>query len=300
MRPRSPDAGSSTSSCLLALVGEGIEASLTPPMQEREGHEHGIDLTYRRVDTLGTGIGRDELPDLVARLRDEGYDGFNVTHPFKQAVVALLDDVSEQAADLGSVNTVLVHDGRLLGRNTDWSGFAQALSEGLSESLSESPPAEATDPVLVVGGGGAGVSVGYGLLHLGFPHVVIADLDVQRAADCVVRLGKRFGDDRVSVADDLRKELERAAGVVNATPVGMRGHPGTPFAADLLSPDQWVSDIVYFPLETQLVAAARARGCRVVTGGGMAVHQAVEAFTLFTGRPADPSRMRRHFAELAA
>jgi shikimate dehydrogenase len=282
------------SSMLLGLVGEGITASLTPAMQEREGQEHGIAVTYRLLDAEALGIERSGLPDLVARLVDEGYDGFNVTHPFKQAVVPLLDEVSEHATDLGAVNTVVVSDGALLGRNTDWSGYAQAFSDAMGDAM----PAVTAAPALVVGGGGAGVAVGYALLHLGVPHVRVAELDHDRAEDWALRLGKRFGDTRVSIARDVPSALAESGGVVNATPVGMRGHPGTPIPVELLRPDLWVSDVVYFPLETELVRTARARGCTVVAGGGMAVHQAVEAFSLFTGRQADAVRMQRHFAEL--
>jgi len=282
------------SSMLLGLVGEGITASLTPAMQEREGQEHGIAVTYRLLDAEALGIERSGLPDLVARLVDEGYDGFNVTHPFKQAVVPLLDEVSEHATDLGAVNTVVVSDGALLGRNTDWSGYAQAFSDAMGDAM----PAVTAAPALVVGGGGAGVAVGYALLHLGVPHVSVAELDHDRAEDWALRLGKRFGDTRVSIARDVPSALAESGGVVNATPVGMRGHPGTPIPVELLRPDLWVSDVVYFPLETELVRTARARGCTVVAGGGMAVHQAVEAFSLFTGRQADAVRMQRHFAEL--
>ena len=124
------------------------------------------------------------------------------------------------------------------------------------------------------------------------------DADPDRADACVVRLAKRYGDDRVGVGSDLERALADAEGLVNATPVGMHGHPGTSVPEDLVRPDLWVSDVVYFPLETELVRLARSRGCRVVPGGGMAVHQAVGAFEEFTGRAADADRMSRHFEEL--
>jgi shikimate dehydrogenase len=154
------------------------------------------------------------------------------------------------------------------------------------------------DRVLLVGAGGAGVAVGYGLLRQGAEWLHVLDADQASAAACVERLAARFGDDRVSVARDLDPALSEVQGVVNATPVGMLGHPGTAIPFDRLRSDLWVSDVVYFPLETALLAAARARGCRVLPGGGMAVHQAVGAFEYFTGRPADPARMAAHFKEL--
>ncbi len=261
-------------------------------MQTREGSENGLAVSYRLIDAGRLGLGVDDLPDLLDWAERLGFDGLNVTHPFKQAVVPLLDDLSEAADDLGAVNTVVLRDGRRLGRNTDWSGFSRAFGRQLAGAES--------DRALLVGAGGAGVAVGYGLLSQGAEHVAVYDVRDDRADECVVRLAKRFGEDRVGVVHDLAGALAGADGVVNATPIGMHGHPGSAVPAELLRPDLWVADIVYFPLETQLVSSARARGCRVMSGGGMAVEQAVGAFELFTGRAPDADRMHRHFAELTA
>ncbi len=276
----------------LGLVGAGIGGSLTPAMQEREGRESGLAVSYRIVDAEALGLGVEDLPEILTWAERLGYDGLNITHPFKQAVVPLLDELSEDAADLGAVNTVLLRDGRRLGRNTDWSGYGRAFRQVLPDAVE--------DRVVLVGAGGAGVAVGYALLHQGAEHVAVVDADRERADACVVRLAKRFGDDRVAVATDLEGTLAHAQGVVNATPVGMNGHAGTSVPAGLLRADLWVSDVVYFPLETELIGLARERGCRVLPGGGMAVGQAIDAFELFTGRPADAERMARHFAELTS
>jgi len=279
-------------SYVLGLVGEDISASLTPAMQEREGRECGLQLSYRIIDARMLGLDVDDLPDLLDWAQRLGFDGLNVTHPFKQAVLPLLDELSDDAADLGAVNTVVLRDGRRLGRNTDWSGYGAAFRNALPDAVH--------DRVVVLGAGGAGAAVGYGLLDQGAEHVAVLDTDADRAHDCAVRLAKRYGDDRVSAVSDLAAALADAQGVVNATPTGMNGHPGTAVPRELLTPDLWVSDVVYFPLETELVRLARDRGCRVVTGGGMAVHQAVGAFECFTGRVPDADRMSRHFAELTA
>jgi shikimate dehydrogenase len=276
----------------LGLLGAGIGGSLTPAMQEREGRESGLALSYRIIDAEELGLGVDDLPEILTWAERFGYDGLNVTHPFKQAVVPLLDELSEDAADLGAVNTVVLRDGRRLGRNTDWSGYSRAFRQVLPDAVS--------DRVVLVGAGGAGVAVGYALLHQGAEHVAVVDSDVERADACAVRLAKRYGDDRVGVATDLAVALADAGGLVNATPVGMNGHPGTPVPADLLRPELWVSDVVYFPLETELIGLARDRGCRVLPGGRMAVGQAIGAFEHFTGRTPDADRMAAHFAELTS
>lgn len=274
----------------LALVGEGIGQSLTPALQRREGAAAGLDLDYHLIDAAVSGFGAEDLADLLAWAQRSGYAGLNVTHPFKQVVLPLLDEISEDAVDLGAVNTVVFRDGRRHGHNTDWSGWGRGFRRVLPDAV--------RDRVVLVGAGGAGAAVGYALLEQGASHVTVVDLDEDKRDECVVRLGKVYGDERLSVSDDLAAALATAQGVVNATPIGMIGHDGIPVPADLLRPDLWVSDVVYRPLETRLIAAARERGCRVVPGGGMAVFQAVGAFELFTQRPADPERMLTHFEEL--
>ena len=261
-------------------------------MQEREGREAGLSLTYRLIDADAHGFTKADLPELLAWVRRLGFDGVNITHPFKQAVVPLLDELSDDARDLGAVNTILFREGRMLGRNTDWSGYGRAFRAVLPDAVH--------DRVLLIGAGGAGVAVGYGLLRQGASRVDVLDADQDAATACVERLSARFGPGRVGIAGDLETALAGAQGVVNATPVGMLGHPGSAVPVASLRGDLWVSDVVYFPLETALVAAARARGCRVLPGGGMAVQQAVGAFEYFTGLPADSARMEAHFKELTA
>lgn len=283
-------AGEDSRGCVLGLVGSGISASLTPAMHECEARASGLPLAYRTIDAEVLGFGAADLQDVLTWARRLGYDGLNVTHPFKQAVLPWLDGVSSAAADLWAVNTVVFRGGRMLGHNTDWSGWGRAFRAVLPEAVH--------DRAVVVGGGGAGVAVGYALLEQGAEHVAIFDLDVSRAEDCALRLAKCFADDRVSPVTDLPTALAAAHGVVNATPVGMLGHEGMSIPSRLLRADLWVADVVYFPLETQLVRTARDLGCRVVPGGGMAVGQAVDAFELFTGVRPDADRMAAHFAEL--
>lgn len=286
MPASSPD----RTSYLLGLLGAGIGGSLTPAMQEREGRESGLDLVYRLLDAEQRGFDADDLPEVLAWAQRLGFDGLNITHPFKQRVIPLLDELSDDADDLGAVNTVVFRDGRMLGRNTDWSGWGRAFRRQLPDAV--------TDRAVLVGAGGAGAAVGYALLDQGAEHVSIVDVDREKAQDCATRLAKRYGDDRVTATPDLAGALAEAQGLVNATPTGMTGHGGLPIPAELVREDLWVSDVVYFPLETELVTLARSRGCRVVTGGGMAVFQAVGAFEYFTGHRPDAERMVRHFGEL--
>jgi shikimate dehydrogenase len=265
-------------SCLVGLVGTGIGPSLSPALHEREADRLGLRYLYRRLDLDDLGLPATAIGDVLAAARLAGYDGLNVTHPCKQLVLDHLDELDPQAAAVGAVNTVVLADGRATGHNTDASGFARAVAEGL--------PDAALGEVVLLGAGGAGAACAHALLSLGAGLLRIFDRDAPRAAALAERLGPRA----VAVGSPA---TAGADGLVHATPTGMRAHPGLPLPADLLDPRLWVADVVYRPLNTALVAAARERGCRVLPGGRMAVHQAADAFRLFTGIEPDADRMLR-------
>ncbi|MGY1692699.1 shikimate dehydrogenase [Geodermatophilus sp. SYSU D01105] len=279
---------------LVGLVGTGIGPSLTPPLHEREADQLGLRYLYRRLDLDRLRRPATAIGEVLAAARLAGYDGLNVTHPCKQLVLPHLDELSPDAEALGAVNTVVLHEGRAVGHNTDWSGFARAFDRGL--------PDAALDRVALLGAGGAGAAVAHALLTLGTARLTIVDVDVQRAVELAGSLSERFGTARAAGGGlaTLPVALADADGLVHATPTGMAAHPGLPLDAGLLRPDLWVADIVYRPLETQLVRTARDLGCRVLDGGGMAVFQAVDAFRLFTGVEPDAERMLAHFTSLVS
>lgn len=275
---------------LCGLIGHGIQASLTPAMHEREGDEQGLRSQYKLIDLHALGLGAEALPELLQAAERMGFTGLNITHPCKQAVIPLLDELSPDAAALGAVNTVLLRDGKRIGHNTDWSGYAEAFRRNME--------GVALDRVVQLGAGGAGAAVAHALLTMGVGQLTIQDMDPARAQALAASLSERFGAGRALACADLPAALAAADGLVHCTPTGMAAHPGLPLPAELLRPALWVSEIVYFPLETELLRTARALGCRTLSGGGMAVLQAVQAFRLFTGREPDPERMLRHFAEM--
>ena len=257
-------------------------------MHEREGARLGLDYAYRLVDFDQLGLDDAALGTVIAAAEDLGFSGFNVTHPFKQSVVPLVTELSTTAAAIGAVNTVVFKDGRRGGHNTDSWGFAESFRENMSGCR--------LDHVLQLGAGGAGAAVAHALLDLGTAHLALVDTAARRVEQLAERLNARFAN-RVEVATDIEAAFARASGVVNTTPVGMAKYPGLPFAADLLSPRHWVAEIIYFPAETALLRLARERGCRTLSGLGMAVNQAVRAFELFTGIKPDKAAMTRYFAE---
>ena len=274
---------------LTGLVGRDIGASRSPWLHEREAQAQGLALKYHLLDFAALGRDESHLCAQLAAAADQGYAGLNVTYPYKQAVIRCLDELAPSAARVGAVNTVRFAAGKRVGHNTDVIGFAESLRDGL--------PAAALDCVLQLGAGGGGAATAQALLELGAATLLVCDHDRARAAALVEKLQAGFGAERAAVIDDPLLVMDRADGVVNATPMGMAANPQPPLGTSRLTPRHWVADIVYFPLETQLLRDARARGCRTLDGSGMVVYQAAAAFEIFTGRKADRARMLRSFIE---
>ena len=272
---------------LIGLIGTDIQSSAAPEVHMVEGENLGFRYIYRLIDLTALKLGVEALPDLVASAERLGFTGLCITHPCKQAVIPLLTDLSEHAQALGAVNTVILRDGRRIGHNTDWIGFAEAFRRNLGDLPRRR--------VVQLGAGGAGVAVAYAGLELGYGEITLFDPDPGRLGAAMERLSARFGADRVHAGRDLEAALAAADGLVNATAVGMAGHPGIPLSPTLLRADLWVSDVIYVPDETELLRAARALGARTDNGAGMNIYQAVEQVRLFTGQEPDPVRMRRSF-----
>ena len=283
-----------TRRALVGLIGANIGRSLSPALHEDafaaagiKGHYHLMDL-----DVLGP---RADLGLLMAAVRVTGFAGINITHPCKEAVLGLLDEISPEARQIGAVNTVVIDGGgRTCGYNTDRAGFRRSFEEALGR------PAVQGRKAALIGAGGAGRAVACALMDLGAGEVAIFDQDRQRAESLSRTLRAGGAATRFVTVPGLGDALADAAGAVNATPVGMLGYGGIPIPPEQLRPELWIADVVYTPLETGLIAAARARGCRVMTGGGMCVHQAAEAFRLFAGVEPDVGRMQRLFDRLGA
>ncbi|MEU1475184.1 shikimate dehydrogenase [Streptomyces sp. NPDC005760] len=280
-------------SFLVGLIGAGIGPSLSPALHEREADRQGLRYLYRLIDIDMLGVRPEAVGDLLRAARDLGFDGLNITHPCKQLAIGHLDALTPQAEALGAVNTVVFENGRATGHNTDVTGFAASFARGL--------PDVPLERVVQLGAGGAGAAVAHATLTLGAGRVMVVDALADRAADLAASLNRHFGEGRAAAAtaDRLPQLLADADGLVHATPTGMAAHPGLPLPAGLLRPELWVAEVVYRPLETELLRTARALGCATLDGGGMAVFQAADAFRLFTGREPDAARMLADIAELA-
>jgi shikimate dehydrogenase len=273
-------------SFLIGLIGSGIQASRTPAMHMLEASRQGLRYVYKLIDLEKLGLGLEALPDLLTAAERLGFDGLNITHPCKQAVIPLLTELSAEARAIGAVNTVVLCNGKRSGHNTDCTGFAESFRRGL--------PGAPIRHVVLLGAGGAGAAVAHAALTLGIEHLTIFDIDTAKAA----HLATALGTSRVTQGTSLVEAMADADGLIHATPTGMAQHPGLPLPPTLLRPEHWVAEIVYFPLETELLRTANRIGCRTLNGSRMAVFQAVDAFRLFTGIQPDAERMLRSFADM--
>jgi shikimate dehydrogenase len=268
------------------LIGAPIAHSASPAMHERAAEALGLRGHYQLIEVAGADAAG--LRMMLEGVRRLGFAGVNVTYPYKEAVVPLLDELAPGAAAMGAVNTVVVRDGRLIGHNTDTTGFARAVAPLLAPS---------GNAVAVIGTGGVGKAIAFALASLKVSGLRIFDSETARAEKLASLLARHGG---ATVAKSVEDALDGATGLVNGTPVGMLPNRSMPVPAALLHEKMWVADAVYPPLITPLLAAAQAKGARIMTGRELAIYQAADAFELFTGLAPSTEDMGEAFDEVMA
>jgi shikimate dehydrogenase len=271
---------------LTGLIGAPIAHSASPAMHERAAEALGLRGHYQLIEVAGADAAGLSL--MLEGVRRLGFAGVNVTFPYKEAVVPLLDELAPAAATMAAVNTVVVRDNRLIGHNTDTTGFARAVAPLLAAS---------GNAVAVIGTGGVGKAIAFALASLKVTDLRIFDSEPARAEKLAALLAKHGG---ARVAGSVEDALAGATGLVNGTPVGMLPNRDTPVPASLLRENLWVADAVYSPLITPLLAAAKAKGARIMTGRELAIYQAADAFELFTGLAPSTEVMGEAFDEVMA
>ena len=255
---------------LTGLIGAPIAQSASPAMHERAADALGVRCHYQLIEVAGADAAG--LRALLEGVKNFGFAGVNVTFPYKEAVVPLLGELSDGARAIGAVNTIVVRRGKLIGHNTDTSGFERAIGNLVTAS--------GRGPVALIGAGGVGKAIAFALANLGVIELGIFDSDPAKAAQLAAQLQGRL---RLRIAASVADAMQGAVGAINATPVGMLPDRGSPIPAALLRRDLWVADAVYSPLWTPLLIAAKAGGAEVMTGRELAIYQAADAFELFTG-----------------
>lgn len=260
----------------VGLIGHPVRHSVSPIFQQAGFDALGLSFCYEAWDTPEA-----DLLKRVASLRDGGRIGANVTVPHKEAVMSLLDHVTDEAAAVGAVNTIVRDGRRLVGHNTDIGGFLDALRiEGRFDVSGAR--------VCILGAGGAARAVVFALLQNGAASIALHNRTTERSVALAAELGGE--DSRLSAVEGSAGNAVRGSDlIVNCTSLGMAGGPGagaSPLAASDLSSDVFVCDIVANPEITPLLALARERGCRTLGGLPMLVRQGAASFTLWTGKDA--------------
>ncbi|MGY8707061.1 shikimate dehydrogenase [Bradyrhizobium sp. 18BD] len=253
---------------LTGLIGAPIAHSASPAMHERAAEALGLRGHYQLIEVAGADA--TALSMMLEGVRRLGFAGVNVTFPYKEAVVPLLDELAPGAAAMGAVNTVVVKDGRLIGHNTDTTGFARAVAPLLAPS---------GNAVAVIGAGGVGKAIAFALADKKVSDIRIFDSEAARAE----KLASLLKTSGAKVVTSVEAALDGATGLINGTPVGMLPNRDTPVPPALLRANLWVADAVYSPLITPLLAAAQEKGAQIMTGRELAIYQAADAFELFTG-----------------
>jgi shikimate dehydrogenase len=278
---------------LLGLIGANIQGSMSPALFADAFAAADIDGYYHLID-VDRLSGR-KLPQLLHSVKALGFAGANVTYPFKQEMIGLLDAVDPEAAQVGAVNTIAIApDGRTTGYNFDRRGWRNSFAATLGSDSAKNAT------VVQIGAGGAGHAVAYALMDLGVAVLIIHDLDAARADALSSEITSYYGASRCRLAGDLAHDIAQADGVVNATQVGMRGFPGNPVPVAALKARHWAADVIYTPMQTAFLQAAATTGARTLNGAGMCIYQAAEAFRLFTGLTPDVARLHRAFAVAVA
>ena len=265
----------------LGLIGDNIAASRSPRLHELAGLQNARVVQYDRLVPQDLGQSWDAIFDGLAA---KGYRGTNITYPYKEKVVPRLVIEDPLVRAIGACNTAIFDQGRALGHNTDYSGFVAAYRR-----LRGDTP---TGPVLMIGTGGVGRAVAFGLVALGTPEIRLVDMDPAKARALAEDLRAAAPGLRVIVGEDAATAAQGAEGLINCTPVGMVGKPGTPLPAAAMASGTWAFDAVYTPVDTQFLTDAAACGLQILSGWELFFYQGVHAWTLFTGLPLDEARLR--------
>lgn len=277
---------------LTGLIGQGISYSRSPRLHEAEGAAQGLVISYRLIDADGDKYDAAYLSTLLVAARHLGYRGLNVTQPFKANIFELADTVDATSEALGAVNTLVLDESGTHGFNTDAPGFGLGLDRQL-------PGIDLSD-IVVFGAGGAGAAVAHAVLARGCLNLSLIDPTHGQARKLAERLRLRFPGSKILAIDpeELSDRLDAATGIINASPIGSPASPGSPLDVSLIRGKLWVADVIY-AVETPLLKAARAKGCRVIDGSAMLVYQAAQSFEIFHGVAADHERMFRTFSQMA-
>lgn len=288
-RQLKPPTMSSTPDIKLGLIGDNIAASRAPLLHRMAGNQSGVNVSYDRLVPHELGLDFDRLFDSCAA---SGYRGINVTYPYKERAAAKIAIDDPLVAAMGAVNTVLFEADGPKGWNTDYTGFIAAYRASRGK--------HAPGTVCLIGAGGVGRALAFGLVALGADAIRLVDRHPAKAAALAADLRQLPDAPEITTVPDARQAARGATGLLNGTPVGMVGHDGTPLPAAAMGGAEWAFDAVYTPTDTRFLGDASANGLTVISGHELFFHQGVHAWAHFSGLPLDEARLRADLANASS
>jgi shikimate dehydrogenase len=271
----------------LGLIGDNIAASRAPLLHRLAGDQCGLSVSYERL--IPRELGKD-FDAVFADCRASGYRGLNITYPYKERVVAKVSIDDPLVRAMGAVNTVIFDQGTAAGHNTDYSGFKAAYENCRGHT---SP-----GTVLMIGTGGVGRAIAFALIALGARAIRLMDRDQAKAKALAEALQAAAPELDVSVWPDAEAAASGAQGLINCTPVGMVGYPGSPLSKAAMASADWAFDAVYTPKDTQFLTDAQAQGLSVISGWELFFYQGVHAWGFFSGTPLNEANLRSSLINL--
>ncbi|MCA1493985.1 shikimate dehydrogenase [Ensifer sp. NBAIM29] len=265
----------------LGLIGDNIARSQSPRLHVAAGRLCGLDVTYERLIPADRG---EDFETVFDRCLTGGFRGINITYPYKERVVPLLDVRDPAIAAIGACNTVVFDSTPPSGHNTDYTGFVSAFREAF--------PGATPGTVAMAGAGGVGKAVAFGLAALGCKRLLIFDRDRAKAEALSSSLEAATVEMPVEIVPSIEEAVVAADGLVNCTPLGMVGYAGTAIPNALIGRQRWAFDAVYTPVETEFLRDAHAAGLSIISGYELFFHQGVDAFRHFTGTEVDAAALR--------
>jgi shikimate dehydrogenase len=265
----------------LGLIGDNIARSKSPMLHRLVGNQHGLVVTYDRLIPKDMGLSFDAV---FAQCAAGGYRGINITYPYKETVTVKVRVDDPLVRGIGAVNTVVFEPDGPRGFNTDYSGFVAAY-----RNLCGATPPGVT---LMIGTGGVGRAVAFGLLALGVETLRLVDRDRAKAEALAADLRAAAPGTTIEVWETAEEAAKGADGLINCTPVGMVGYEGTPLPAPAMAGAKWAFDAVYTPVDTQFLGDAAAAGALILSGYELFFFQGVHASEIFLGRTMDQARLR--------
>lgn len=274
----------------LAIFGDPVAHSASPPMQNAALKSRGLEAQYVRIL-----ITPEELPATLSNLSTAGFLGVSLTIPHKQAALPLMNEVTREARIMGAINTIVLHDEKLLGHNTDGPGLSAAIREEFGIPLRDLR-------VLILGGaGGAGRAITVQCAIEGCPSITIANRNPTKGESLATEIHQSLGKEVTSIpleAEDLRTALSSVDLIINATPLGMKTGDSSPLSEGLLSSHHLIYDTVYSGGETALLRQSIEVGARCANGFSMLLHQGVLQNALWFGETAPLETMREALSAL--